>query len=95
MTDKSQTPAKDAENQIDFGFSKVDETKKEEKVREVFDSVAPKYDLMNDVLSFGMHRAWKHRCIREAEVTQGMKLLDIASGTCDLAIAFARRAGKN
>ena len=41
--------------------------------------------------SFGMHRGWKHRCIREAEVTRGMKLLDIASGTCDLAIAFAHR----
>ena len=53
--------------------------------------MATKYDLMNDVLSFGMHRGWKHRCIREAEVTRGMKLLDIASGTCDLAIAFAHR----
>lgn len=91
MTDKSKKNVSEAEKQIDFGFTKVDEAKKEEKVREVFDSVAPKYDLMNDVLSFGMHRGWKHRCIREAEVTRGMKLLDIASGTCDLAIAFAHR----
>ena len=91
MTDKSKKNVSEAEKQIDFGFTKVEEAKKEEKVREVFDSVAPKYDLMNDILSFGMHRGWKHRCIREAEVTRGMKLLDIASGTCDLAIAFAHR----
>ena len=77
MTDKSKKNVSEAEKQIDFGFIKVEEAKKEEKVREVFDSVAPKYDLMNDILSFGMHRGWKHRCIREAEVTRGMKLLDI------------------
>ena len=75
MTDKSKKNVSEAEKQIDFGFIKVEEAKKEEKVREVFDSVAPKYDLMNDILSFGMHRGWKHRCIREAEVTRGMKQL--------------------
>ena len=60
MTDKSKKNVSEAEKQIDFGFTKVDEAKKEEKVREVFDSVAPKYDLMNDVLSFGMHLCFKH-----------------------------------
>lgn len=81
------------EDQIDFGYSTVRENEKEEKVREVFDSVAPKYDLMNDLLSFGMHRLWKRRCIAEAQVRQGTKVLDIASGTCDLAIAFTKLAG--
>lgn len=81
------------EHQTDFGFKTVDEDKKADEVRQVFDSVAPKYDLMNDVLSLGTHRLWKRRCIAEANVGQGMKLLDIASGTGDLAIAFAKRAG--
>ena len=71
----------------------IDEEKKVEKVREVFDSVAPKYDLMNDLLSFGTHRLWKRRCISEARVERGMKVLDIASGTGDLALALAGRAG--
>lgn len=85
---------KNAEDrEIDFGYRHVKESEKEEKVREVFDSVARRYDLMNDLLSFGMHRLWKRRCIAEAAVHPGMKVLDIASGTCDLAIAFARRAG--
>ena len=71
----------------------VDEDKKADQVREVFDSVAPKYDLLNDVLSLGLHRVWKSRCINATETKQGQKVLDIASGTCDLAIALARRAG--
>lgn len=92
----AQQPAdgKTSEKKIDFGYALVDEDQKEEKVREVFDSVAPKYDLMNDLLSFRMHRLWKRRCIRTADVKPGTKVLDIASGTADLAIEFARRAGK-
>ena len=82
-----------AHNQVDFGFDTIEEDKKVDQVRQVFDSVAEKYDLMNDVLSFGTHRLWKKRCISEAAVKQGMKILDIASGTADLAIEFARRAG--
>lgn len=82
-----------AHNQVDFGFDKIDEDKKADQVRHVFDSVAEKYDLMNDVLSFGTHRLWKRRCISEAAVKPGMRILDIASGTADLAIEFARRAG--
>ena len=81
-------------HQIDFGYEMIDEEQKADKVHEVFDSVAPKYDLMNDLLSFGTHRLWKRRCIREARVERGMKVLDIASGTGDLALAFAERAGK-
>ncbi len=78
----------------DFGFSQVNEAEKEEKVKEVFDSVAPKYNLMNDVLSFGMHRLWKRHAEAVAAVKPGMKVLDIASGTADLALRFARDAGE-
>ncbi len=76
-----------------FGYHLVEEDAKAEEVRHVFDSVAPKYDLMNDMLSFGTHRLWKHRCIREAALRPGMKVLDIASGTADLAIEMAERIG--
>jgi demethylmenaquinone methyltransferase / 2-methoxy-6-polyprenyl-1,4-benzoquinol methylase len=76
-----------------FGYQTVDEADKARRVRGVFDSVAPKYDLMNDVLSFGLHRAWKAYTVAVAAVQPGMKVLDIAGGTGDLAIAFARRAG--
>lgn len=79
--------------EIDFGFDKVEEDRKVEKVKAVFDSVASKYDLLNDLLSLGLHRVWKARCIRATETKQGQKVLDIASGTCDLAIALAKRAG--
>ena len=59
----------------------------------VFDSVASKYDVMNDVMSAGLHRLWKAFAVREANVRAGMKVLDIAGGTADLASAFAERAG--
>ena len=93
MTDTNKPEQKEEHHQTDFGFHQIDEDRKVDEVRHVFDSVAPKYDLMNDLLSFGTHRLWKRRCIREADVRQGTKLLDIASGTGDLAIAFAKRAG--
>ncbi len=95
MTANSKNPqTEDAgEHKTDFGYEMVDESKKEEKVRRVFDSVAPKYDLMNDLLSLGMHRWWKHACISKAAVKNGMKVLDIASGTGDLAIALSKKAG--
>ena len=90
---KDEASRQEAHHQIDFGYQMVDEDKKADQVREVFDSVAPKYDLLNDVLSLGLHRVWKSRCINATETKQGQKVLDIASGTCDLAIALARRAG--
>jgi demethylmenaquinone methyltransferase/2-methoxy-6-polyprenyl-1,4-benzoquinol methylase len=62
-------------------------------VRSVFDSVAPRYDLMNDVLSFGLHRAWKAYAVGVAALRSGDRVLDIAGGTGDLAQAFARRVG--
>jgi demethylmenaquinone methyltransferase / 2-methoxy-6-polyprenyl-1,4-benzoquinol methylase len=77
----------------DFGFTRVPEGDKAEKVADVFDSVAPRYDLMNDLMSFGMHRAWKAFAIGRANVRPGQKVLDIAGGTGDLAASFARSAG--
>ncbi|MBU6492011.1 bifunctional demethylmenaquinone methyltransferase/2-methoxy-6-polyprenyl-1,4-benzoquinol methylase UbiE [Pandoraea sp.] len=79
--------------QTHFGFKTVDETQKAEKVAGVFHSVAAKYDVMNDLMSGGLHRAWKAFTIARAAVRPGFKVLDIAGGTGDLARAFAKRAG--
>jgi demethylmenaquinone methyltransferase/2-methoxy-6-polyprenyl-1,4-benzoquinol methylase len=76
-----------------FGYREVDEREKATHVAGVFDSVATKYDLMNDLMSGGMHRLWKAFTVRQAAVRPGMRVLDIAGGTGDLARAFADRAG--
>jgi len=76
-----------------FGFESVDESDKARRVRGVFDSVAPKYDLMNDLMSAGLHRAWKAYTVLAADVREGHHVLDIAGGTGDLAKAFARQVG--
>jgi len=76
-----------------FGYQTVDEAAKARRVRGVFDSVAPKYDLMNDLMSLGLHRAWKAYTVAVANLREGDKVLDIAGGTGDLARAFARRVG--
>ncbi len=78
-----------------FGFSTVDDATKADKVRGVFDSVAPKYDVMNDLMSMGLHRAWKAYTVAVANVKLGQAVLDIAGGTGDLARAFAGRVGAN
>jgi demethylmenaquinone methyltransferase/2-methoxy-6-polyprenyl-1,4-benzoquinol methylase len=79
--------------QTHFGYQTVDEQEKATRVRGVFDSVARRYDLMNDLLSFGLHRAWKAYTVAVANVKAGDKVLDIAGGTGDLARAFATRVG--
>ena len=76
-----------------FGYQTVEESAKAKRVRGVFDSVAPKYDLMNDLMSLGLHRAWKAYTVAVANLREGDKVLDIAGGTGDLARAFARRVG--
>lgn len=76
-----------------FGFEPVDERDKARRVRGVFDSVAPKYDLMNDLMSLGMHRAWKAYTVLVANLREGQQVLDIAAGTGDLALAFSRKVG--
>lgn len=77
-----------------FGYETVDEADKARRVRRVFDSVAPKYDLMNDLMSMGLHRAWKAYAVMVANVREGDHVLDIAGGTGDLARAFAAKVGK-
>jgi demethylmenaquinone methyltransferase/2-methoxy-6-polyprenyl-1,4-benzoquinol methylase len=76
-----------------FGFQTVDEREKASRVRSVFDSVASKYDIMNDVMSLGLHRAWKAYTVLVANLHEGQRVLDIAGGTGDLAKAFARKVG--
>ena len=79
--------------QTHFGYQTVDDTDKARHVRGVFDSVASRYDIMNDVLSMGLHRAWKAYAVAVAAVQPGMQVLDIAGGTGDLARAIAQRVG--
>ena len=76
-----------------FGFESVAEADKARRVRGVFDAVASKYDLMNDLMSLGLHRAWKAYAVAVASVHEGDRVLDLAGGTGDLARAFARRVG--
>ena len=78
-----------------FGFQSVDEAEKARHVRGVFDSVAPKYDLMNDLMSGGLHRVWKAYTVMVANLKEGDKALDIAGGTGDLALAFSKKVGKS
>jgi len=76
-----------------FGFQTVDESQKAGRVRGVFDSVASKYDVMNDLMSMGLHRAWKAYAVAVANLREGQSVLDIAGGTGDLARAFAKQVG--
>ncbi|MBK6554791.1 MAG: bifunctional demethylmenaquinone methyltransferase/2-methoxy-6-polyprenyl-1,4-benzoquinol methylase UbiE [Rhodocyclaceae bacterium] len=76
-----------------FGFEKVEETEKARRVEGVFSSVADKYDLMNDLMSAGLHRLWKAFTIQVAGARTGDRVLDVAGGTADLSSAFAKRVG--
>lgn len=80
-------------NTTHFGYETVDESEKAAKVAQVFHSVAERYDVMNDLMSGGLHRLWKTFTVARANVRPGMRVLDIAGGTGDLARAFAKRAG--
>jgi len=78
-----------------FGFKTVDEREKAQRVRSVFDSVAPKYDVMNDLMSAGLHRFWKRYTLTVANPQPGDQVLDIAGGTGDLSLAFSKKVGAN
>ena len=78
----------------DFGFERVPRGEKKARVRGVFDSVAERYDLMNDVMSFGLHRFWKRFTIAKTGLKAGQRALDVAAGSADLAIPMARRVGR-
>lgn len=77
----------------DFGYERIPRAEKARRVGAVFDSVADRYDLMNDLMSFGVHRIWKHFTTRLAAVHSGERVLDLAGGTGDLAATMARDAG--
>ncbi len=76
-----------------FGFKTVDESQKASRVRGVFDSVASRYDVMNDLMSMGLHRVWKAYTVQVANLKEGDQVLDIAGGTGDLSMAFAKKVG--
>ena len=80
-------------SQTDFGYERVDRAKKAGRVAGVFSSVAGRYDLMNDLMSGGLHRAWKAFAVALAGVSEGERVLDVAAGSGDLALEFAKRAG--
>jgi len=78
----------------DFGFERVPEDAKRERVGQVFDRVSPRYDLMNDLMSLGLHRVWKAFAASVARVRPGERVLDVAAGSGDLARAFAGRGAE-
>lgn len=77
----------------DFGYERIPAGDKKARVRGVFDAVASRYDLMNDLMSFGLHRLWKRFAVEKTGLKRGQRALDVAAGTADLAIALARRVG--
>ena len=78
---------------VDFGYQRVSADEKTRRVRGVFESVASRYDLMNDLMSGGLHRLWKRYAVGVAAVREGARVLDLAGGTGDLARLFAKAAG--
>ncbi len=81
--------------QTHFGFQQVAEEAKAQKVADVFSSVAQRYDVMNDLMSGGLHRIWKAFTIAQSGVREGFRVLDVAGGTGDLSLAIAKRVGKS
>ncbi|MDD4915150.1 MAG: bifunctional demethylmenaquinone methyltransferase/2-methoxy-6-polyprenyl-1,4-benzoquinol methylase UbiE [Methylococcales bacterium] len=82
------------ENTTHFGFRQVPKQEKVALVRGVFDSVASQYDVMNDLMSFGIHRVWKRVAVQLANVREGDRVLDLAGGTGDLSMLFEKRVGQ-
>src|SRR5207237_7762939 len=85
--------ATDMPEKTDFGFEQVSLDEKTRRVKGVFESVATRYDLMNDLMSAGLHRLWKRFTIAASGVRAGQRVLDVAGGTADLALLFAERVG--
>ncbi len=83
-----------SDRMVDFGFEKVARAEKARRVRSVFASVAGKYDVMNDLMSFGVHRLWKHFTLSLTGLRPGQRGLDVAGGTGDLALGMVRQVGK-
>ena len=93
MNDEATSNADRDDDTTDFGFTRVDREVKAGMVRGVFDSVASRYDLMNDLMSGGVHRLWKRYTIELSAARPGQTILDIAGGTGDLAARFSRLVG--
>ncbi len=91
---KTNASGPDGGDTTDFGFERVPTTDKSKRVAQVFDSVASKYDLMNDLMSGGVHRLWKTAMIDWLDPRPGQTLLDVAGGTGDIAFRFLERANK-
>src|SRR3954451_17743802 len=91
MGHMSDNPA--STDTTDFGFRRVPREAKRGLVRQVFDSVAPRYDLMNDLMSLGVHRAWKRVFVSLLDPRPGQVLLDLAAGTGDVGFAWLERGG--
>jgi len=87
------TPADKPAPKVDFGYEEVPAGEKASRVRAVFDSVADNYDLMNDLMSGGMHRLWKRFTLSQTGLKPGQRALDVAGGTGDLAAGLARQVG--
>jgi len=81
------------EDETDFGFSRVSPDEKHRRVRAVFESVAPRYDLMNDLMSLGLHRLWKRQAVSLANIRPGQRVLDAAGGTGDITRLLHDRVG--
>ncbi len=82
------------ENTTHFGFKRVAAEEKASMVRGVFDSVAEHYDIMNDLMSMGVHRIWKRIAVQLSNVRKGEQVLDLAGGTGDLTTLFEKRVGE-
>lgn len=95
MADDSRQSSPENADTIDFGYEQIAREEKQKRVAGVFDSVADNYDLMNDLMSMGIHRFWKRFTVSLASVRKGEQVLDLASGTGDLAAGFARRVGSS
>src|SRR4249920_4117111 len=86
-------PANNSKATADFGYAEVPVAEKQSRVRAVFESVAGKYDLMNDLMSMGVHRLWKQFTLSQTGLRPGQRALDVAGGTGDLASGMAKQVG--
>ncbi|AGM40121.1 demethylmenaquinone methyltransferase [Spiribacter salinus M19-40] len=84
-----------ASEEVDFGYERIPADEKVHRVGEVFSSVASRYDLMNDLMSVGLHRLWKQQALRLINARPGQRVLDLAAGTGDLSIGLAKAVGRN
>lgn len=94
MTDAPTPPSDDAEDRVSFGRETVTRAEKQRRVGDVFRSVASRYDLMNDLMSAGVHRVWKANLVARAAPRPGETLIDVAGGTGDIAIGLLREVDR-